>query len=200
MAYIHFEYVNKFFGANHVLKDITLDIEENELVTLLGPSGCGKSTLLRCLSGLESVTDGRIYLDGKDITTLPPKRRGVGMVFQQYSLFPNMTVGQNVAFGLKIQKRPKAEIERSTKEMLEIVGLGEKINQYPNQLSGGQQQRVALAKALVTKPKYCCWTSPSPPLTHCCGEICRLRSEGSSRSCIRPLFCNARPGRSHGNV
>lgn len=153
MAYIHFEHVNKFFGSNHVLKDITLDIEGNELVTLLGPSGCGKSTLLRCLSGLESVTDGRIYLDGKDITMLPPKQRGVGMVFQQYSLFPNMTVGQNVAFGLKIQKRPKAEIERSTKEMLEIVGLGEKINQYPNQLSGGQQQRVALARALVTKPK-----------------------------------------------
>ena len=153
MSYIRFDHINKYFGQNHVLKDISLEIEQGELVTFLGPSGCGKSTLLRCLSGLERVTDGKIYLDGKDITDLEPKKRGVGMVFQQYSLFPNLTVGQNVAFGLKIQKRPKAEIERRVKEMLDIVGLSEKIDQYPRQLSGGQQQRVALARALVTEPK-----------------------------------------------
>lgn len=99
------------------------------------------------------MTDGKIYLDGKDITDLEPKRRGVGMVFQQYSLFPNLTVGQNVAFGLKIQKKNKDEIQRRVQEMLEIVGLSEKINYYPRQLSGGQQQRVALARALVTEPK-----------------------------------------------
>lgn len=153
MPYIHFDHVNKYFGQNHVLKDISLEIEQGELVTFLGPSGCGKSTLLRCLSGLEAVTDGKIYLDGKDITDLEPKRRGVGMVFQQYSLFPNLTVGQNVAFGLKIQKKNKDEIQRRVQEMLEIVGLSEKINYYPRQLSGGQQQRVALARALVTEPK-----------------------------------------------
>lgn len=153
MPYIHFDHVNKYFGQNHVLKDISLEIEQGELVTFLGPSGCGKSTLLRCLSGLEAVTDGKIYLDGKDITDLDPKRRGVGMVFQQYSLFPNLTVGQNVAFGLKIQKKNKDEIQRRVQEMLEIVGLSEKINYYPRQLSGGQQQRVALARALVTEPK-----------------------------------------------
>ncbi len=153
MSYICFEHVNKFFGENHVLKDISLSVEQGELVTFLGPSGCGKSTLLRCLSGLETVTDGKIFLDGKNVTDVEPKKRGVGMVFQQYSLFPNLTVGQNVAFGLKIQKRPKQEIAEKVRHMLEIVGLAEKTGQYPNQLSGGQQQRVALARALVTEPK-----------------------------------------------
>lgn len=153
MAYIHFDHVNKYFGDNHVLRDISLDIEQGELVTFLGPSGCGKSTLLRCLSGLESVTDGKIFMDGNDITELEAKKRGIGMVFQQYSLFPNLTVEQNVAFGLKIQKRPKREIGQRVREMLEIVGLEQKIHQYPKELSGGQQQRVALARALVTEPK-----------------------------------------------
>ena len=164
MPYIHFDHVNKYFGQNHVLKDISLEIEQGELVTFLGPSGCGKSTLLRCLSGLEAVTDGKIYLDGKDITDLEPKRRGVGMVFQQYSLFPNLTVGQNVAFGLKIQKKNKDEIQRRVQEMLEIVGLSEKINYYPRQLSGGQQQRVALARALVTEPKVLLLDEPTTAL------------------------------------
>lgn len=153
MSYIHFENVDKYFSQHHVLKGISLDIEQGELATFLGPSGCGKSTLLRCLSGLETVTDGKIFLDGKDITELEPKKRGVGMVFQQYSLFPNLTVGQNVAFGLKIQRKDKAEIQQRVHDMLEIVGLSEKIDQYPRQLSGGQQQRVALARALVTEPK-----------------------------------------------
>ena len=153
MSYIHFEHINKFFGTNHVLKDITLDIEQGELVTFLGPSGCGKSTLLRCLSGLEQVTSGKIFLDGKDVTEVSPRKRGCGMVFQQYSLFPNMTVAQNVAFGLKMQKMPKAQIQTKVREMLDIVGLSEKIDQYPRSLSGGQQQRVALARALVVEPK-----------------------------------------------
>ena len=153
MAYIHFEKVNKFFGTNHVLKDISLDIEQGQLVSFLGPSGCGKSTLLRCLSGLESVTSGQIFLDGKDVTDVDPRRRGCSMVFQQYSLFPNLTVRQNVAFGLKMQKVPKHEIDAKVTEMLQMVGLSEKTNQYPRALSGGQQQRVALARALVVRPK-----------------------------------------------
>ena len=151
MAYIRFENVNKSFGTNHVLKDINLDVEKGELVTLLGPSGCGKSTLLRCLSGLEQVSGGRIYLDGEDITDVSPRRRGIGMVFQQYSLFPNMSVKNNVAFGLKMKGTPKSEIDERVKEMLDIVGLSEKIDQFPMQLSGGQQQRVALARAMVTE-------------------------------------------------
>ena len=153
MAYIYFEHINKKFGSNHVLKDITLEVEKGQLVTLLGPSGCGKSTLLRCLAGLEQVTDGRIYLDGQDITDITPRHRGIGMVFQAYSLFPNLTVQENVAYGLKLKKLPKKEIQDKVEQMLEIVGLSEKIGQYPSQLSGGQQQRVALARAMVTAPK-----------------------------------------------
>ena len=153
MSYIRFENINKSFGDNHVLKNINLEVEKGELVTLLGPSGCGKSTLLRCLSGLEQVTSGRIYLDGEDITDVSPRRRGIGMVFQQYSLFPNMSVKDNVAFGLKMKNTPKDEIDEKVKEMLDIVGLSDKIDQYPMQLSGGQQQRVALARAMVTEPK-----------------------------------------------
>ena len=153
MSYIRCENIVKNFGRNEVLKNINLEIEKGQLVTLLGPSGCGKSTLLRCLAGLETVTSGRVYLDGKDITDVNPKDRDIGMVFQQYSLFPNMTVEQNVAFGMKMKKVPKEKIAAKTKEMLEIVGLGDKLKQYPAQLSGGQQQRAALARAIVTEPK-----------------------------------------------
>ena len=153
MSYIRFEATNKKFGTNHVLKDINLEVEKGQFVTLLGPSGCGKSTLLRCLAGLEQVTSGRIYLDDEDITDVIPRRRGMGMVFQQYSLFPNLSVHGNVSYGLKLQKLPKQEINQKVERMLDIVGLSEKIDQYPSQLSGGQQQRVALARAMVTAPK-----------------------------------------------
>ena len=153
MGYIQFEDVHKSFGNNEVLKGITMGVEKGHMATLLGPSGCGKSTFLRCLAGLEEVTTGKVYVDGKDITDVTPRNRNIGMVFQQYSLFPNMSVYQNVAFGLNMQKSPKDEVERKVKEMLKVVGLEEKIDQYPAQLSGGQQQRVALARAIVTGPK-----------------------------------------------
>ncbi|MDR0720156.1 MAG: ABC transporter ATP-binding protein [Treponema sp.] len=154
MSYIRFENVIKVFdNQTQALKGITLSVEKGELVTLLGPSGCGKSTLLRCLAGLEPVTGGRIFLDNYDITNLSPKQREIGMVFQQYSLFPNMTVEQNVGFGLRIKKMERKVIRKKVQSMLEMVGLSEKIRRYPNQLSGGQQQRVALARALVMEPK-----------------------------------------------
>ncbi len=153
MSYIRFENLNKFFGKNHVLKDINLTVEKGQLVTLLGPSGCGKSTLLRCLAGLEIVTSGKVFLDGNDITEVSPRARGIGMVFQQYSLFPNLSTFQNVAFGLKMKKETGKEIESKVKKILDLVGLTDKIDQYPAQLSGGQQQRVALARAIVTEPK-----------------------------------------------
>lgn len=153
MDYISFDHINKSFGENQVLKDISLDIGKGQLVTLLGPSGCGKSTLLRCLAGLENVTSGKVYLDGKDITNVDPKERDIGMVFQQYSLFPNMNVEQNVGFGLKMKKVPKEEIRKKVDQILKTVGLEEKKKQYPSQLSGGQQQRAALARAIVTEPK-----------------------------------------------
>lgn len=153
MAYISFEHINKYYGDNHVLKDISLEIEQGQLVTLLGPSGCGKSTLLRCLSGLESITDGKIFMDGMDITNTDPKDRNVGMVFQQYSLFPNMNVTENIAFGLKMKKISKTEIVKKVSEAIEMVELNGKEKAYPANLSGGQQQRVALARAIVTEPK-----------------------------------------------
>jgi putative spermidine/putrescine transport system ATP-binding protein len=154
MAYIQFENIVKTFdNQTQALKGINLSVEKGELVTLLGPSGCGKSTLLRCLAGLESVTSGKIYLDNYDITNLSPKQREIGMVFQQYSLFPNLTVEQNVGFGLNIKKMNKKIVHEKVTVMLDLVGLSEKLKQYPNQLSGGQQQRVALARALVMEPK-----------------------------------------------
>ncbi len=153
MAYITFKNINKNFGSLHVLKGIDLEVEEGELLTLLGPSGCGKSTLLRCLAGLEEVQEGQIFLEGKDITNVDARLRQIGMVFQQYSLFPNMTVEQNLAFGLKIKKMPKDEIRKEIAAALKMIGMEDKIHAYPAQLSGGQQQRVALARAIVTKPK-----------------------------------------------
>lgn len=153
MAYIQFQQICKNFGSNEVLKNINLDIEKGQLVTLLGPSGCGKSTLLRCFAGLETVSSGSVFLDGRDITKMNPKDRDIGMVFQQYSLFPNMTVEQNVAFGLKMKKAPKDYIQKKADEILEVVGLSDKKKHYPSQLSGGQQQRAALARAIVTEPK-----------------------------------------------
>ncbi len=182
MSYIRFENINKKFGQNHVIKNINLEIEKGQLVTLLGPSGCGKSTLLRCLAGLETVTSGKVYLDDKDITDVNPKDRDIGMVFQQYTLFPNMKVAQNVGFGLKMKKVPKEDIDRNVSEMLQIVGLSDKAAQYPSQLSGGQQQRAALARAMVTNPKVLLLDEPisaiDPLLRHTLQiEIRRIQKE-----------------------
>lgn len=153
MAYIEFRNVTKKYGNNTVLKDINMQIEKGSLVTLLGPSGCGKSTLLRMLAGLEKVNEGQIFLDGTDITDMAPNKRNIGMVFQQYSLFPNMSVEENIAFGLKMKKCPKDEIEKKVKKAVEMVELTGKEKEYPANLSGGQQQRVALARSIVMEPK-----------------------------------------------
>lgn len=153
MAYIEFQNINKFYGDNQVLKNVNLSIEEGQFVTLLGPSGCGKSTLLRCLAGLEEISSGQILMDGKDITNLEPKDRNIGMVFQYYSLFPNMTVEGNIAFGLKMKKKSKEEIAEKVKAAMEMVELTGKEKEYPDNLSGGQQQRVALARSIVQQPK-----------------------------------------------
>lgn len=153
MAYIELKNLDKSFGKNHVLKSIDLSIEKGSFVTLLGPSGCGKSTLLRCLAGLDEVSVGQIILDGQDITGLEAKKRNIGMVFQQYSLFPNMTVEENIAFGLKLKKLDKKIIRQKVKEAIEMVELCGKEKAYPSRLSGGQQQRVALARSVVVEPK-----------------------------------------------
>lgn len=153
MSYIEFNEIRKSFGENEVLKGVSLSVEKGEFISLLGPSGCGKSTLLRCLAGLEQVSGGSFILDGTDITERPPQEREIGMVFQQNSLFPNMTVEQNLAFGLEIKKMPKEQIRTEIQGALEMVGLTDKRKEYPARLSGGQQQRVALARAIVSKPK-----------------------------------------------
>jgi putative spermidine/putrescine transport system ATP-binding protein len=153
MSYITIDHLSLSFGNNKVLKDISLTIEKGEMITLLGPSGCGKSTLLRVIAGLENFQEGEVYLDGQEISRVPSKDRNVGMVFQSYALFPNMTVFENIAFGLSIKKIPKQEIKEKVMAALNLVNLEEKADSYPDQLSGGQQQRISLARSLVTEPK-----------------------------------------------
>lgn len=153
MSFIEFKNIEKSYdGKTLVLNGLNLSIEKGELVTLIGPSGCGKSTLLRCLAGFEELNNGEIYIEGKEISKLEPGKRRIGMVFQQYSLFPNMNVYENIAFGLKMKKLNKGVIEREVKNIIEIVGLEGREKYLPSELSGGQKQRVALARALVTKP------------------------------------------------
>lgn len=153
MCYIKFENIDKNYGNQHILKDLSLNIHKQEFVTLLGPSGCGKSTLLRCLAGLETISSGKIFLDGEDITHKKPAQRNVGMVFQQYSLFPTMNIYNNIAFGLKIKGYKKQEIDELVKDALKMVNLEGSEKKYPSQLSGGEQQRVAICRCVVTKPK-----------------------------------------------
>ena len=151
--YVRIEKVTKKFGDFIAVDDVTLDIYKKEIFCLLGASGCGKTTLLRMLAGFERPTSGRIFIDGVDMTAIPPYERPVNMMFQSYAIFPHMTVEQNVAFGLKQEGVAKAEASRRVKEMLDLVKLGQFARRKPHQLSGGQRQRVALARALVKKPK-----------------------------------------------
>jgi putative spermidine/putrescine transport system ATP-binding protein len=153
MAFLDLSHLEKTFGDNRVVKDFNLGIEKGEFVSLLGPSGCGKTTVLRMVAGFETPTSGAILVDGKDVTALKTSQRQVGMVFQAYALFPNLTVAQNVAFGLRVAGRPRDEIETRVAEMLKLIGLPELGGRYPFQLSGGQQQRVALARALAPSPQ-----------------------------------------------
>jgi len=141
--------VNKVFGHNHVLKHIDLQIERGKFITFLGPSGCGKTTLLRSIAGFYTIDEGEIQIDGKRVNDLPPYKRGTPMVFQEYALFPHMTVFDNVAYGLDIQKRPEAEVQERVQAALAKVKLTGLEERYPHQMSGGQQQRVAMARALV---------------------------------------------------
>lgn len=152
-AHLRLEDVTKTFENVVAVNGVTLDIPRGSFATLLGPSGCGKTTLLRMIAGFYQPDRGAIYLDQKRIDALPAHRRGTAMVFQDYALFPHMTVYDNVAYGLRLAKLPHAEIERRVKDTLEFAGLGGLSARYPSQLSGGQQQRVALARALVVEPK-----------------------------------------------
>ena len=151
--YIQIENVTKKFGDFTAIDNLNLEIYKNEFFSLLGPSGCGKTTLLRMLAGFEKITDGRILLDGEDISEIPPHLRPINMMFQSYALFPHMTVEKNIAFGLKQDNLPESEIKQRVEEMLELVELTDFAKRKPNQLSGGQSQRVALARSLAKRPK-----------------------------------------------
>jgi putative spermidine/putrescine transport system ATP-binding protein len=153
MAFLDITDVRKNYGAQTVVQKFDLDVERGEFVSFLGPSGCGKTTTLRMVAGFEVPSAGAIRIDGRDITRLRPNQRNVGMVFQSYALFPNMTVADNVAFGLKIAKKPSNEIASRVEEMLKMIKLPHLGGRFPYQLSGGQQQRVALARAIAIKPQ-----------------------------------------------
>ena len=153
MAFLELTNIQKYFGETAAVIDFNLAVEKGEFVSFLGPSGCGKTTTLRMIAGFEKPTAGLITIDGRDITWVPPNQRNVGMVFQSYALFPNMTVADNIGFGLRVRKRPKAEITRRVAELLALIHLEGRGDRYPWQLSGGQQQRVALARALAFEPQ-----------------------------------------------
>ncbi|HFQ6548922.1 TPA: ABC transporter ATP-binding protein [Clostridioides difficile] len=164
MSYLKINNVFKSYDQKRVLNNISLDIEEGEFLCLLGPSGCGKTTLLRIIAGLEDVNSGTIILQDKDITNLEPSKRGFGIVFQSYALFPNMTAYNNIAFPLKERKVSKGKIDNKVKEVLETVGLTNEAHKYPKALSGGQQQRIAIARALALEPKFLLLDEPMSAL------------------------------------
>jgi putative spermidine/putrescine transport system ATP-binding protein len=153
MAFLEIANIRKTFDQTTVVHQFDLAIEQGEFVSFLGPSGCGKTTILRMVAGFETPSAGTIRIAGKDVTYLRPNQRNVGMVFQAYALFPNMTVAENVAFGMKVAKKPQSEITARVEEMLQLIKLPHLAGRYPYQMSGGQQQRVALARALAGKPQ-----------------------------------------------
>jgi putative spermidine/putrescine transport system ATP-binding protein len=153
MPYLQLNHLFKAYGPIMAVQDINLHLDAGEFISLLGPSGCGKTTILRMIAGFEQPTGGSIYLDGQEISRLPANRRGMGMMFQSYSLFPHMTAAQNIAFGLRLKRQSSAQQQQRVREMLELVGLSGMADRFPHQLSGGQQQRVALARAIAISPK-----------------------------------------------
>jgi len=160
MANIKCSHLRKSYGDVTVIDDLNLDIADHEFVVFLGPSGCGKSTMLRMIAGLEAVSGGTVEIDERDVTQLPPGERGVAMVFQSYALYPHMSVYDNIAFGLRRQQVPEAEIATRVRQVSDLLGLEPFLNRKPKQLSGGQQQRVAMARAIIKTPKLFLFDEP----------------------------------------
>ncbi len=160
MAQVVLENLNKAFGEFHAVKDASLTVQDREFMVLVGPSGCGKSTTLRMIAGLEEITSGKIFIGNRLVNDLPPRDRDIAMVFQNYALYPHMTVFDNMAFGLKMRKFPKSEIERRVREAAEILGILDLLKRRPRQLSGGQRQRVAVGRAIVRHPQVFLFDEP----------------------------------------
>jgi multiple sugar transport system ATP-binding protein len=179
---VTFESVRKVFGKTTALKDVDLLVRDGEFMVLLGPSGCGKTTLLRCLAGLERIDGGAVRIGDRDVSDLPPRDRHIAMVFQSYAVFPHMKVYDNIAFGLRMRKKPKAEVERRVKEGAALLQLEPFLDRYPAQLSGGQRQRVAVARAIVTDSPVLLMDEPLSNLDallrlHARAELKRLHGE-----------------------
>jgi multiple sugar transport system ATP-binding protein len=182
MSTISCSNVSKAYGGMTVIKDFNLDIEDHEFVVLLGPSGCGKSTLLRMLAGLEDISGGTVQIDKTTVNDLPPRDRGVAMVFQNYALYPHMSIFENIAFGLRRQHVPEAEIKARVASVAGVLGLEPYLDRKPNALSGGQQQRVAIARAMIKTPKVFLFDEPLSNLDaklrhHMRVEIARLHKQ-----------------------
>ena len=160
MADIKIDKINKYFGKVHVIKDVSLEIKSQSFTVLVGPSGCGKSTMLRMIAGLEEINSGTISINGKVVNNLPPKERNIAMVFQSYALYPHMTVFDNMAFGLKLEKRSTDEINERVQEAARILQIQDYLKRKPKQLSGGQRQRVAIGRAITRKPKVFLFDEP----------------------------------------
>ena len=160
MADIKIDKINKYFGKVHVIKDVSLEIKSQSFTVLVGPSGCGKSTMLRMIAGLEEINSGTISIDDKEVNNLPPKERNIAMVFQSYALYPHMTVFDNMAFGLKLEKRSNDEINDRVQEAARILQIQDYLKRKPKQLSGGQRQRVAIGRAITRKPKVFLFDEP----------------------------------------
>jgi len=160
VAVININTINKYYGNVHVIKDVSLDIQSQSFTVLVGPSGCGKSTMLRMIAGLEDINSGTISIDGEVVNDLPPKQRNIAMVFQSYALYPHMTVFDNMAFGLKLEKRSKDEINERVQEAARILQIEDYLQRKPKQLSGGQRQRVAIGRAITRKPKVFLFDEP----------------------------------------
>jgi len=160
MASLTLDHLTKAYGDSAVIHDVSFSIDHGEFIVIVGPSGCGKSTLLRMIAGLESVTSGKIRIDGADVTPVPAARRGIAMVFQSYALYPHMTIRENLSFGLKNLKYPRAEIARRVQEAATLLQLDSLLERLPNQLSGGQRQRVAIGRAIVRDPKIFLFDEP----------------------------------------
>ncbi len=160
MASVTYDHMTKKFGETTVITDLNIAVEDKEFLVLVGPSGCGKSTALRCLAGLEEISGGRILIGSRDVSNVAPKDRDIAMVFQSYALYPHMSVYDNMAFGLKLRKTPKAEIDRRVKEAAEILGIVHLLGRKPKQLSGGQRQRVAVGRAIVREPAVFLFDEP----------------------------------------